>query len=117
MPATPKHDREERQHQRRREDARDDEVLDRAHAHRRDGVDLLGDAHVAELARHRAPGARGDDDGGEHRRELARERERDDAADHALGGELAEADDGADRERHPGEEADERDDERASRRR
>ncbi len=37
---------------------------------------------------------------GEHRRELPRERERDDAADHAFGRELAEADDGADREGH-----------------
>ena len=87
------------------------EVLHRAHAHRRDGVDLLGHAHVPELARHRAAGARGDDDGGEHGRELARQRQGDDAADHALGRELTEADDGAHRERHPGEEADEADDE------
>ena len=57
------------------------------------------------------PGARGDDDRREHGRELTRERERDDAADHAFGGELPEADDGADREGHAGEHADEPGDE------
>ena len=51
------------------------------------------------------------DDARKHRRELPGEGEGDDSADHPLRGELSEADDDADREGHPSEEAYETDDE------
>src|ERR1019366_7451587 len=86
----------------------------RTHAHRRDGIDLRGAAHVADLARHRATGTGRDDYGREHGSQLAGQRERDDPADHPFGREAPEADDRAHREGHPREEADEPDDERGA---
>ena len=71
--------------------ARRDEVLHRVHRHRRQGVDLLGDAHRAELGGHAGAGARGDDDRREHRRQLARDGDAERGADEALGAELRSA--------------------------
>ena len=58
-------------------------------AMRRERVDLLGDAHRAELGRHAGAGARRHDDRREHRRQLARDGDAERGADEALGAELA----------------------------
>jgi hypothetical protein len=108
-------DRRHHHHGRGGDDARYDEVLNRADAHGGDGVDLLGHPHVSELARHRAARARGDHDARKYGCKLPREGESNDAADHSFRRELAEADDAADREGHSREEPHEAHDERGAR--
>ena len=81
MPDEVVDDREHRQHDQRREHARRDELLDRIRAERVERVDLLGDAHGAELRGDARPDATGDHQAREHRTELADHRRRDEAAD------------------------------------
>ena len=98
------HDHEQRQHQDRGDHAGHDEVLHGLGRERLEGVDLLGDAHAADLGGHRAAHAPGDHQGREHRRQLARQREGHDAADEALRIEPREAGVGLEGQHHPGEE-------------
>ena len=84
------HDHEQGQHEDRRRDPRHHEVLHGLGAERRQGVDLLRDPHRSELGRHGASHASGDHQGGKNGRELARERQGDDASDEALGVETGE---------------------------
>ena len=74
-------DAEERHHEDRGEHARQHELLRGIGAERADRIDLLGHVHRADLGRHAAADAPADDDRGERRRELATEREDDDARD------------------------------------
>ena len=67
-------------------------------------VDLLGDAHRAELGGHAGAGARGDDDRREHRRQLARDGDAERGADEALGAELPQRRGQLQREDHADEE-------------
>ena len=104
-------DGEHRQHDQRREHARRDELLDRVRAERVEGVDLLGDAHRAELRGDAGADAAGDHQPGEHGTELADHRRR------SRGGRCtswrrtcASCTAGLEREHHPGEEAGEEDD-------
>ena len=84
-------ERQHRHHDERAEDSRRDQVLHRVHRQRRKRVDLLGDAHRAELGSHAGAGAGGDDDGGKNRGQLAGQRQAERGADEALGAELASA--------------------------
>ena len=90
-------------HEHGRDEPRDHELLDGVGAERADGVDLLGDGHRADLGGHARADAPADDDGGERRRELAREREPDDAARVLHAAELLQAE----RELHGHDHADE----------
>ena len=72
-------------------DARHHQVLHGLRPEGRQRVDLLGHAHRPELRRHRASHAARHHERGQNGRELAREREGDDAADQALRVEAREA--------------------------
>ena len=64
--------------------------MDRVGAHAGQGVDLLGDAHGAQLGRHGAADAAGQHGGGQHRAQLAHQRHVDDRAQPRLQVHLAE---------------------------
>ena len=70
------------------EEPRHDEVLNRVGAHAREGVDLLGDAHRAQLRGHRAADAAGEHRRRQHRAQLAEHRLVDHAAELRLEAEL-----------------------------
>ena len=74
------HDRERGNQQEAAEEPRHDEVVDRVGAHAGQGVDLLGDAHRAQLGGHGAADAAGQHRGGQHRAQLADQRHVDDRA-------------------------------------
>jgi hypothetical protein len=74
-------DAEERHHRRQGEDTRQDEVFDRPDAERGEGVDLLGDAHRAELSGERRTGAARHDDARHDRAHLARHSDLDEVGD------------------------------------
>src|SRR5579875_2611866 len=63
--------REHRERQYQREQSRDDEHSSRGKTQRLERLDLFGDDHRAEFGCDRGSGASRDDDGGEHRAELA----------------------------------------------
>ena len=63
---------------------RRDQVLNRVDSEGRERVDLLGDAHGAELGGHAGARARGDHQRREHGRQLLGQREPDGRADEAL---------------------------------
>ena len=73
-------------------------------------VDLLGDAHGADLGGHRGADAAGDHQAGQHRAQLARHRQHDDVGDRALGVEAREAGIALQRQHHAGEERGQADD-------
>ena len=64
-------DREQRHHQHRREQPRQDQEVDRVEPEGRDRVHLLVDLLRADLRGERGPGASGEHDGGHQRAELA----------------------------------------------
>ena len=76
-----------------------------------EGVDLVRDAHDADLRRHGGSGAAGEHDGGEHGAELADEREGDHGAKKADGAELDERVVALESQHHAAEEADEQNEE------
>ena len=84
-PATRRRSRnvEQAGHEHQREEARDDEVLDRVDAEHLQRVELLADLARAEVGRDRRAGDAGDDDRADHGRELADHREHEEAA-HAV---------------------------------
>ncbi len=67
-----------------------DQVLHRVGAHAGQGVDLLGDAHRAQLGGHRAADPAGEHRGGEHRAQFADHRHVDDGAEPRFHAERAE---------------------------
>ena len=75
------------------------------------GVDLVGDAHDADLGRHGGTGASGQHDGREHGAQFADEAQRDGRAQHAHGTELDEGIVALQAQHHAAEDADEQDDE------
>ena len=102
-----RHRAEEGQHGQRddqREDARQDQHLDRIEAHGAQRVDLLAHLHRAELGRVGAARAAGDHDGDDQHADLAQHEDADHVDDVLLGAELAEmeeallGDDAADQE-------------------
>ena len=105
--------REQRRHQQRGEDARRDEEADRVESHRRQRVDLLVDAHRADLRGERSPRSPGEQDRRHQRTELAQHREPDQVGDEDLGAEALHRDRGLEREDHAEQERDERDDRQA----
>ena len=72
---------EQRHRDEDREHPRDDEVIDRMHPERAEGVDLLGHLHGADLRRDGGADAARHHETGEHRPELAKHRHRDHRAD------------------------------------
>ena len=103
-------EREERDGDRRREDARHDEQPHRIGAHRLDRVDLLGHAHRAELRGDAGADAPRDHDPAQHRPEFAQHARRDEAADVERRAERRELHARLQREHHAGEEPREEDD-------
>ncbi|TMA14644.1 MAG: hypothetical protein E6J85_21015 [Deltaproteobacteria bacterium] len=91
--------------ERRRDDAGDDQVVDRIDRHRFERVDLLGDPHGSELGGYCAAHPGDDDDAGEDRGELPRETELHRGADQRLRVEEPERVDELQGEDHAGEEA------------
>ena len=96
--------REQRQREGGRDHARQHQLLDRVRAQRADRVDLLGHLHGAQLGRDAGAHAPADHQRGEHRRQLAREREADDAAHVGLGAEARQRKAGLQRQHHAREE-------------
>jgi hypothetical protein len=82
-------DREDRHDDHAGEHARHEQVVDGAHGHDAQRVDLFCDLHRRDLRRDGRTDAAGADDGDEHWAELAADRDRDNAAERAL---CAEAD-------------------------
>ena len=105
VPRTSAKSAEQRHHDDRGGDARQDELLGGIGAERADGVDLLGHVHRADLGRHAAADAPADDDRRERRRELAQEREDDDARDVLDAAEALQAERELDGHDHPDEDA------------
>ena len=85
-------DGEDRQHDQRGEHPRGDQLLDRVGAEGVERVDLLGDAHGAELRGDAGADAAGDHEAGEHGAELADHRAGDEPADVHRGAERLELD-------------------------
>ncbi len=98
-----------REHQ--REEARDDEVLDRVDAEHLQRVELLADLARAEVGAHRRAGDAGHHDRADERRELAHDGEHEQAAEAVERAEQVEEARGLDARRPVGE-ADRRDDHR-----
>ena len=92
------------QHDERRQHARRHQLLDRVGAERVERVDLLGDAHRAELRGDAGADAAGDHQAGQHRAQLADHRRRDEAADVHRRAERLELHARLQREHHAGEE-------------
>ena len=68
------HDRQRRDQEDAGQEPRHDQVVDRVGAHALQGVDLLGDAHRAQLGGHRAADAAGQHRRRQHRPQLADQR-------------------------------------------
>jgi hypothetical protein len=77
--------------------------LQRVGGERGQRVDLLGDAHGADLGRHRGADTAGHHQPGEDRPQLACHRQHDDGRDRAFGVEAAEPGIGLQRQHHAGE--------------
>jgi hypothetical protein len=101
---------QERRHQERGDDARRHQETHRVEAHRRDRVDLLVDAHRADLGGERRARAAGEQDRGHQRAELAQHRQPDQVGDEDLGAEALHRHRRLEREDHAEQEADQRDD-------
>ena len=80
-----------------------DQVLERVGRQRGQRVDLLGDAHGADLGGHGGADPAGHHQAGQHRAELAGERHHDHVGDGAFGGEAREAGVALQRQHHAGE--------------
>ena len=91
---------DEPRHQRRH-----DEVPHRVQRHHGERVDLLGDAHDADLGRQRRSRAPGHHERGEHRAELTHERDRHQRTHEGLGADALEHQHALEPEDHPGERA------------
>src|SRR6266571_9451929 len=92
------------------QEGRRDDVADGVQRHHRERVDLLRDAHDADLSRQRRPGASGHHERRQDRTELPDERERDGGAEERLGAEAHEREVHLQSEHHPGEPARQQDD-------
>src|SRR5215813_4387614 len=108
------HDVEERRHHRERHDAgqnrRRDQITKWIERHHGERVDLLGDPHDADLGGQRRAGPPGDHQRGQHRAELADQRERDRRTEKRLRAEARERQIHLQAEHHAGEGASEDDD-------
>src|SRR5579883_88371 len=82
---------ERRHHQGAGDDTRHDEVFVGIGRKGREGVDLVGDAHRADLGRDRRTDAARDHERGDHRPEFARHRQQHEGRDGTLGAKAAEA--------------------------
>src|SRR5216117_2209841 len=92
------------------QEGRRDDVADGVQRHHRERVDLLRDAHDADLSRQRRAGASGHHERRQDRTELPDERERDGGAEERLGAEAHEREVHLQSEHHPGEPARQQDD-------
>ena len=110
MPTRSENSVEQRRHQHRGDDPRRDQEAHRVEPHRRQRVDLLVDAHRADLGRERRAGAAGEQDRRHQRPELAQHRQADQVGDEDLGAEALHRHRRLEREDHAEQERDQRDD-------
>ena len=96
-------DRQERESDDQRPDARDDELLDRTRRQHAQGVDLLGHRHRADLGGDPRADPPGNDERRQDRTQLAHDRQREQVPDEGRSAVRRKRVGGLHREHHPGE--------------